>query len=280
MTEMQRLFSGKSASRARYGLDAPNGLIALALPGFAALTAAAVSLTLGWATELLIPVVALFCIDMTVVGLYLYTSRRGKHRVWAEVLESVPWQGDERGLDLGCGRGAVLIALARRLPRGHVTGVDIWDRVDQSGNAKSATERNVTLEGVADHVTIETADVRDLPFPAEDFDVVTSSLVLHNLPTTADRHQALENALRVLRPGGRFFLLDIRNIDEYKQLLHRSGAENVAVRDFGLRAAFGAPWLRLRFISCTKSPSGPAAGANESKTLPTQYARKSALQKG
>jgi arsenite methyltransferase len=114
---------------------------------------------------------------------------------------------------------------------------------------------NAVLEGVADLVTIETVDIRDLEFPAESFDVVTSSLVLHNLRAPADRRQVLENALRVLRPEGRLLLADIRNIDEYKRVLERCGAEEVAVRDFGLRAAFGDPRLRLRLVSCVRPPS-------------------------
>jgi ubiquinone/menaquinone biosynthesis C-methylase UbiE len=210
----------------------------------------AVGVALGWATALVLGLAAVALVDLTIVGIYLYATRIGKHRAWAEVLDSIAWQGDERGLDLGCGRGAVLIALARRLPRGQVTGLDIWDCVDQSGNAKAATQRNAVTEGVADRVTVETGDIRELPFPGESFDVVTSSLVLHNLRSAADRGQVLENALRVLKPGGRLFVTDIRNIDEYKRVLEGCGAENLTVRGFGFRACFGVP--RLRLISGSK----------------------------
>jgi hypothetical protein len=36
---------------------------------------------------------------------------------------------------MGCGLGAVLTAVAKRLPEGRVTGVDLWCKIDQSGNA-------------------------------------------------------------------------------------------------------------------------------------------------
>jgi hypothetical protein len=65
---------------------------------------------------------------------------------------------------MGCGRGAVLTAAARRLTTGRVTGVDIWSTKDQSGNAKSVTLRNAEREGVNDRVRIETSDMRQLPY--------------------------------------------------------------------------------------------------------------------
>ena len=213
---------------------------------------------------IVVPLVTLVLVDLVVVGSYLYATRIGKHRVWADVLDSVAWRGDEKGLDLGCGRGAVLIALARRLPRGHVTGLDIWERIDQSGNAKDVTDHNAFVEGVADRVKVETGDIRDLPFPAESFDVVTSSLVLHNLRSAVDRGQVLESAMRVLKPGGRLLITDIRNIDEYKLVLERCGAENLATHNFGFRACFGVP--RLRLVSGSKQRA--QAGISGQPTAP------------
>jgi len=54
---------------------------------------------------------------------------------WDRILDRLHLRGDEVVLDMGCGRGAVLTAVARRLTTGRVTGVDIWSKKDQSGNA-------------------------------------------------------------------------------------------------------------------------------------------------
>lgn len=251
----------RTSGRGDYGIDAPRALMAIALPGVAALAAGAVGVALGWAPGLTAALGAVLVVDLAIVGTFLYATRVGKHRVWAEVLDSLSWRGDELGLDMGCGRGAVLIALARRLPRGHVTGLDIWDRVDQSGNAEALTHRNAVAEGVADRVTVDTGDLRDLDCPTGTFDVATTSLVLHNLPTPEDRKRVLRNAMDVLKPGGRLLVGDIRNIDEYKLVLEHCGAENLAVRSFGVRAQFGIP--RLRLIVASKPSSRVATGPDE-----------------
>lgn len=56
----------------------------------------------------------------------------GKFKVWAQELKALGLRGDEQVVDLGCGRGAVLTMAARLVPRGKVTGVDLWRSVDQS----------------------------------------------------------------------------------------------------------------------------------------------------
>ncbi len=132
----------------------------------------------------------------------------GKFEVWAEILEDLGLRGDETLLDLGCGRGAVLLAAAKLLPNGRAIGVDIW-RADQTDNSQQNTLRNAELEGVADRVEVRTADITDLPFDDNSVDVIVSSLVVHNIPSPRARAKAISEAARVLRPGGRLVLADI-----------------------------------------------------------------------
>jgi SAM-dependent methyltransferase len=106
---------------------------------------------------------------------YLYSTGPGKRSVWAEILSELGLRGDEHVLDVGCGRGAVLILAAHRVPRGKAVGVDIWRARDQNGNSRAATERNADLEGVGDRVEVIDADARELPFPTATFDLVVSS---------------------------------------------------------------------------------------------------------
>src|SRR5262245_26657158 len=64
------------------------------------------------------------------VATYFHTTRVGKFRVWAGILADLRLRGDEDLLDLGCGRGATLLAAAKLLPGGRAVGLDLW-RADQ-----------------------------------------------------------------------------------------------------------------------------------------------------
>jgi hypothetical protein len=85
---------------------------------------------------------------VTTAALFPRTTRVGKFEVWAEMLDGLRLRGDETQLDLGWGRGAVLLAAAKLLSNGRAIGVDIW-RADQTDNSQQNTLRNAELEGVA-----------------------------------------------------------------------------------------------------------------------------------
>src|SRR5439155_21225884 len=106
---------------------------------------------------------------------YRYASRYGKFAVWRDLLLSLGLRGDEHVLDLGCGRGAVLLMAARLLPRGRAMGIDLWKTSDQSGNALEVTRRNAELEGVAGRVAQRTGDVRARPLKDESCGMVLGS---------------------------------------------------------------------------------------------------------
>ena len=184
-------------------------------------------------------------------GSYLYSSLRGKFRVWAEILDELRLCGDEQLLDIGCGRGAVLLLGARRLPAGRAVGVDVWRRRDQTGNTRAAAERNAALEGVGDRVGFVDADARDLPFPAGSFDVVVSSLAIHNIAGAGGRSHALTEAVRVLRPGGRLRIIDQR-VAPYGETLLTAGCVDVHVRRLGWRMWYGTPGAPLSLVTATK----------------------------
>ncbi|HWB02197.1 MAG TPA: class I SAM-dependent methyltransferase [Verrucomicrobiales bacterium] len=170
---------------------------------------------------------------VTVVVLYLDATRRGKFVVWTQLLDKLRLRGDERILDLGCGRGAVLLMAAERLTRGRAVGVDLWQRVDQSGNCEAATRRNAVAEGVADRVELHTGDMTALPFEDDSFDVVLSSFAIHNIRGSAGREKAIAEAVRVLRPGGRLMITDVRATKQYYAQLARMGMNDVVRRRLG-----------------------------------------------
>ena len=107
---------------------------------------------------------------------YLYTTLHGKFVWWADLLDDARLKGDEYAVDLGCGRGAVLISLAKRLTTGRVSGIDLWCSQDQSGNDIEATKHNARACGVEDRVELNTGNITTLPYYDGQFDLVVSSL--------------------------------------------------------------------------------------------------------
>jgi ubiquinone/menaquinone biosynthesis C-methylase UbiE len=164
---------------------------------------------------------------------YLHSTFRGKFVVWARLLDQLRLRGDERILDLGCGRGAVLLMAAQHLTTGRAVGVDLWRTADQSGNSAEATQRNAVAEGVADRVELHTADMTALPFEDNSFDLVLSNFAIHNISGRAGREKAISEAVRVLRPGGRVRIVDVRGTGQYQAKLASLGMDDVARRGLG-----------------------------------------------
>lgn len=173
------------------------------------------------------------CFILACEAFYLHGTLRGKFVLWAELLDRLSLRGDERILDLGCGRGAVLLMAAQHLTTGRAVGVDLWRTVDQSGNSAEATQRNAIAEGVADRVELHTGDLTALPFEDNRFDVVLSSLAIHNISGRAGREKAISEAVRVLRPGGRLLIVDVRGTRQYLAQLAKLGMYDVARRRLG-----------------------------------------------
>ncbi|MFF5207629.1 class I SAM-dependent methyltransferase [Streptosporangium sp. NPDC000396] len=237
-------------ARASYGVDAPMVLAGLALGGVAELGVAAACFAAGWT---ILAVILLVGGLMLVAGaaFYAHTTLRGKFRVWDAELDALGLAGDERVLDLGCGRGLVLIKAAARVPAGHATGVDLWTS-DQSGNSQDAAFANARTEGVAGRVELVTGDMRALPFEDGTFDLVVSSLAVHNIPDADGRAKAVAEALRVLRPGGRLRLADFRHTADYATVLREQGAVDVEVRDLGWRFWYGGPHARTALVGARR----------------------------
>lgn len=238
-------------------MDAPGVLIGLTLGGIAEPALAVVLFAIGWP----IPAVVLLVgglVLATGAVLFAHTTLRGKFQVWDAELDRLALKGDERVLDMGCGRGLVLLKAAARLADGTATGVDLWTR-DQSGNSQDATLANARAEGVADRVELVTADMRDLPLDDAVFDLVVSSLAVHNIPQEEGRAEAVREAFRVLKPGGLLRIADFRNVPRYAEVLRECGAADVEVYDLGWRFWYGGPHGRTSMVACRR-PDAPGEG--------------------
>jgi SAM-dependent methyltransferase len=234
--------------RGSYGIDAPYAFAAIAVLAVVDLVLTTMMAVTSGRVWPFLPVLFL----LTVVAFVFHTTLRGKFVVWSELLDQLDLRGDERILDLGCGRGAVLLMAAQHLTTGRAVGVDLWRGVDQSGNSAEATRRNAVAEGVADRVELHTGDMTALPFDDNSFDVVVSSLAIHNIRGRAGREKAINEAVRVLRPGGRLMIADIRATRHHQAQLAKIGMNDLARRGLGWRFWWGGPWAATRLVTATK----------------------------
>jgi SAM-dependent methyltransferase len=223
-----------------YGIDAPGvvrNLFAVGVAGLALHLSARFGLWSGSIGRVRISSIGLWpgvsCAAMACW--MLYDSKIGKIREREKLLDLVTWQGAESVLDLGCGRGLMLIGAARRLTTGKATGLDLWQSEDLTGNSPEATLRNARLEGVADRVEVRTGDMRTMPFPDASFDVVVSNVAIHNVYDRAGRDRTMRELARVLKPGGSVVIHDIRHVSEYGEALAGHGL--VDVKRVGSRVA-------------------------------------------
>lgn len=180
----------------------------------------------------------LFIVTIWMYYMYKAFSYNGKRQLSKVIIEgtakyvTIPDGG--KGLDVGCGSGALTIAVAKRNPKAQVIGIDRWGKEYASFN-KPLCENNAKAEGVT-NVSFAQGNALQLDFPDETFDAVTSNYVYHNI-VGANKQDCLRETLRVLKKGGIFALHDIMSKGRYGDMqafaeeLRQAGYEKVELID-------------------------------------------------
>lgn len=212
--------------RPDYGIDAPGVIrnllvigVALIISGIFFSTIHIGNVIVGWRQSVFWA--GGFCVAEGI--LMLLYAKWGKFLHRDRMLNMVRWRGDEQVLDVGTGRGLLLIGAARRLTSGRGAGIDVWSTKDLSGNSLERTQTNVEVEGVKEKVDLKSDDARKLSFPDASFDVVLSNLCIHNIPDADGRAQACREIARVLKPGGTALISDFIKTGTYQKVLAASG---------------------------------------------------------
>jgi ubiquinone/menaquinone biosynthesis C-methylase UbiE len=156
----------------------------------------------------------------------------GVGRLHRELLDAAGIRAGQRVLEIGCGTGNLLTALARRTPGIDAVGIDP-DRAALRRGRRKAARGNLPIR-------YEYAFAGDLPQPDDSVDVVLSALMLHHLDLPG-RDRALAEVRRVLTPDGRLHVLDFDS--------HGFGAGVLTAAGFGSAAETGGGRvLRARYL--------------------------------
>ena len=240
----------------------PKGMIYAFLGGALGCGAAAIILSLllkGTLKTVLVIALAVaavvFC-GMTAWAVLMHRafSYGGKRQMSRQIIEGtaarVKLPAGGRCLDVGCGSGALAIAVAKRNPQAQVVSIDRWGK-EYASFSKQLCEDNARAEGVK-NTSFRQGDATHLDFPDGTFDAVVSNYVYHNIP--GDRQQYLLETLRTLKKGGTFALHDIFSQSKYgdmqafTQRLKDMGYRKVALidtTDGKYMTKFEATWMGL-----------------------------------
>jgi SAM-dependent methyltransferase len=218
--------AARQPQRPDYGIDAPGvlamffvvGALCLALAPLARpFTIASVTFDFGYAPQIM---GGIFLVEGVLMFIYV---KWGKQRHRDRMLAQVSWTGAEQVLDVGTGRGLLLIGAAKRLTTGRALGIDIWSGKDMAGNAPERTQANIEIEGVSAKSELRSEDASHMSFPDATFDVVLSNLCIHNIPGQAGRDRACRQIVRVLRPAGVAVISDYKLTKKYAAVFAAEG---------------------------------------------------------
>jgi len=219
MTDPQISKAISTGNKAKYGVDAPGVIRNLAFGGIALCCIA-----------IFFPVIKIGLVIIDTSGLIwsgagcclgavlmLAYSLYGKFKHRERLLNMINWTGSEQVLDIGTGKGLLMIGAAKRLTTGKSIGIDIWNAEDLTGNNIENTLRNAKIEGVASKIEIKNEDAMAMSFADESFDVILTNMCLHNIYNKQGRKTACKEIGRVLKTGGTAIIADFRHVREYKR---------------------------------------------------------------
>ena len=132
----------------------------------------------------------------------------GLHRLWKDAMVTwlnPPKRPGWRVLDVAGGTGDIAFRIVEASDRNaHATVLDI------NGSMLAVGKDRAEKRGLADHVEFVEANAEELPFDDRTFDAYTIAFGIRNVPRI---DVALQEALRVLKPGGRLLVLEFSEVE-------------------------------------------------------------------
>lgn len=130
----------------------------------------------------------------------------GKHRLWKNrLVRDIRPKNNQKFLDVAGGTGDITFRILKKAPLANITVFDYSQDMLDEGRKKAIDK------GIVNSVDWVHGNAESLPFENNTFDVYTISFGLRNVTKIDD---ALKEAFRVLKPGGKFFCLEFSHVKE------------------------------------------------------------------
>ena len=172
--------------------------------------AALIFIPLGTFYRLVVAILFAVVLVSFLFPLYAYVAfsqhgGRFQEKVYNLIIQSM---GKATGkiLDIGSGNGVLAIKLAQQNDQAEVVGIDYWG--EDWEYSKNACEKNAEWGGVAQRVRFQKGDAAKLEFADNTFDGAVSNLTFHEVRSITDKKLVVQEALRVVKPGGTFAFVD------------------------------------------------------------------------
>jgi ubiquinone/menaquinone biosynthesis C-methylase UbiE len=124
-----------------------------------------------------------------------------EQKVRQSTLDLVKIEKGEPILEVGCGTGSLTLAAKTRVgPATQVVGIDI------APDMIATARRKADKAGL--DINFQVGRIEAIPFPDNQFGLVLSSMMLHHVHGMEAKQKGIEDIFRVLKPGGRFLIVD------------------------------------------------------------------------
>ena len=200
--------------------------LAVVFAGLSALSALS-----PWFLLSLAPATLLGYIAVVITWTHLRLSSAGggyQSRIHELLLTHLPETSEV--LDVGCGNGSLILKVAKRYPEARCVGMDHWG--SNWEYSLHQCQVNAREEGVP-NATFLPGNAARISLADNSFGAVLSCLTFHEVQQEPDKTKVMQEALRVLRPGGRFIFMDLfddsRSFPPHRALLEAIGGANCRV---------------------------------------------------
>ncbi len=168
--------------------------------------------------------------------MWLLTFGR-EHALRQSIADLIQYQPGEQVLDVGCGTGSLALVAQERVGEGgSVHGIDPAPRQIDRARVKAA-RRGLSVD-------FQLGVIENLPFPDQTFDVVQSTFAIDHVPTDLQR-QGLKQIARVLKPGGRLFIMITGSVQDLAVFMKEAGFSQIETGEMEYR---GLGMAKLYFV--------------------------------